>query len=176
LLQGPSKELIGVLFWSWYNCEKNGNFIAQCPYERKEEDNDKKKKIDKGYKKDRKYTKKSFGKSHVGQEWNISDESFESESDEVAIIAIKDKGSSSKLLFPKLSKHICLMAKEGRKKVKYNISSSPQYVTSDEDTLSSDDYDSSDDDNSLLKMGQFWTYMGHMHSTCDPWQFKTGDT
>jgi hypothetical protein len=73
----------------------------------------------------------------------------------VAIIAIKDKGSSSKLLFPKLSKHICLMAKEGRKKVKYNISSSPQYVTSDEDTLSSDGYDSSDDDNSLLKMGQF---------------------
>jgi hypothetical protein len=41
------------------------------------------------------------------------------------------------------------MAKEGRKKVKSNTSSSPKYVTSDEDTLSSDNYDYSDDDNPL---------------------------
>jgi hypothetical protein len=39
------------------------------------------------------------------------------------------------------------MAKEGRKKVKSNTSSSPKYVTSDEDTLFSDNYKSSDDDN-----------------------------
>jgi hypothetical protein len=39
------------------------------------------------------------------------------------------------------------MAKEGRKKVKSNTSSSLKYVTSDEDTLSSDNYESSDDDN-----------------------------
>jgi hypothetical protein len=67
----------------------------------------------------------------------------------VATIAIKGKTSSSKSLFPKLSKHPCLMAKEGRKKVKSNVSFSPKYVTSDEDTLSSDNYDSSDVDNSL---------------------------
>jgi hypothetical protein len=67
----------------------------------------------------------------------------------VATIAIKSKTSSSKSLFPNLSKHTCLMAKEGRKKVKYNIHSSLKYVTSDEDTFSSDNYDSSDDDNSL---------------------------
>jgi hypothetical protein len=67
----------------------------------------------------------------------------------VATIAIKGKTSSSKSLFPKLSKHTCLMAKEGRKKVKSNASSSLKYVTSGEDTLSSDNYDSSDDDNSL---------------------------
>ncbi|WP_428028733.1 hypothetical protein, partial [Arcobacter sp.] len=67
----------------------------------------------------------------------------------MATIAIKGKTSSSKSLFPKLSKHTCLMAKEGRKKVKSNTSSSPKYVTSDEDTLSSDNYDSSDDDNPL---------------------------
>jgi hypothetical protein len=72
-----------------------------------------------------------------------------SESDEVATIAIKGKTSSSKSLFPKLSKHACFMAKEGRKKVKSNIPSSPKYVTSDEDTLSSDNYDSSDNDNLL---------------------------
>jgi hypothetical protein len=74
-----------------------------------------------------------------------SDESSESESDEVATTAIEGKTLSSKSLFPKLSKHTCLMAKEGRKKVKYNTSSSPKYVTSDEDTIYSDNYDSSDD-------------------------------
>jgi hypothetical protein len=40
-----------------YNCGKNGHFVAQCPYERKEEDNEKKKKLQKGYKKDKKFTK-----------------------------------------------------------------------------------------------------------------------
>jgi hypothetical protein len=67
----------------------------------------------------------------------------------VATIAIKGKTSSRKSLFPKLSKHTCLMAKEGRKKVKSSTASSPKYVTSDENTLSSDNYDSSDDDNPL---------------------------
>jgi hypothetical protein len=41
------------------------------------------------------------------------------------------------------------MVKEGKKKVKSIVSSSPKYVTSDEDTLSSDNYGSSDDDNTL---------------------------
>jgi hypothetical protein len=41
--------------------------ITQCPYERKEEDIDKTKKFDKGYKKDKKYTrKKPCGQAHVG--------------------------------------------------------------------------------------------------------------
>jgi hypothetical protein len=30
-----------------YNCGKNGHFIVQCPYERKEEGNEKRKKFDK---------------------------------------------------------------------------------------------------------------------------------
>jgi hypothetical protein len=41
------------------------------------------------------------------------------------------------------------MAKEGKKKVKSNASSSLKYVTSNEDMLSSDNYESSDDDNTL---------------------------
>jgi hypothetical protein len=41
------------------------------------------------------------------------------------------------------------MAKESKKKVKSKASPSPKYVTSDEDTISSDNYDSSDDDNPL---------------------------
>jgi hypothetical protein len=37
----------------------------------KKEDNDNRKKFDKGYKKDKKYTKnKSYGQANVGQEWN----------------------------------------------------------------------------------------------------------
>jgi hypothetical protein len=60
----------------------------------------------------------------------------------LATIAIKGKASSSKSLFPNLFKQICPMAKEGKKKIKINTPSSPKYITSDEDTLSSDDDDS----------------------------------
>jgi hypothetical protein len=84
-----------------YNYGKNDHFIVQCPYERKEEDNDKKKKFAKCYKKDKKYIKKkSYGQSHVDQEWNSSDESFESKSDDLATIAIKGKASSSVMSHP----------------------------------------------------------------------------
>jgi transcription initiation factor IIF auxiliary subunit len=64
-------------------------------------------------------------------------------------ISIKGKASSSKSLFTKLSKHTYLMLKEGIKKIKFNTSFSLKYVTSNEDTLSSDNYDSSDDDKPL---------------------------
>jgi hypothetical protein len=67
----------------------------------------------------------------------------------VTTITINSKASSSKSLFSKLSKHTCLMAMECRKKVKSNTSCSLKYVTSDEATLSSDNYDSSDDDKPL---------------------------
>jgi hypothetical protein len=63
----------------------------------------------------------------------------------LTIIAIKDKALSSMSLFFKLSKQTCLI----QWKVKVNASSSLKYVTSDEDTLSSDNYDSSNDDNTL---------------------------
>jgi hypothetical protein len=54
-----------------YNYDKNEHFIAQCQYERKEEDNKKKRKFDKCYKKDKKFIKnKPYGHAHVGQEWN----------------------------------------------------------------------------------------------------------
>jgi hypothetical protein len=56
-------------------------------------------------------------------------------------MAIKEKPSSSKSLFPKLNqgKHTCLMAKENKRKVKTKGISSPKYI-------SSDDNDDSDDD------------------------------
>jgi hypothetical protein len=46
------------------------------------------------------------------------------------------------------STHASWQRKE-KKKVKSKASSSPKYITSDEDTLSSDNYASSDDDDSL---------------------------
>jgi hypothetical protein len=67
----------------------------------------------------------------------------------LATITIKGKASSSKSLFPNLPMHTCLMAKESKTKVKSKASSSPNYVTSNEGTLSSDNYASSDDDDSL---------------------------
>jgi hypothetical protein len=105
-----------------YNCGKSGHFIVQYPYEWKEEDNDKKKKFDKSYKKDKKFTKKKpYRQAHVSHECNSSDESSESGSDDFATIAIMGKTSSSKTLFPNLSKHTCLMAKESKRKVKTNV-------------------------------------------------------
>jgi hypothetical protein len=51
-----------------YNYGKSEHFIAQCTYERKEEDNEQKK-FDKSYKKDKKFTKKKpYRQAHVGQE------------------------------------------------------------------------------------------------------------
>jgi hypothetical protein len=96
-----------------------------------------------------KATRKTRNSQRRSQEWNSSDESFESKSDDMATIAIKGKASSNKSLFPNLPKNTCLMAKESKKKVKSKASSSPKYVTSDEGTISSDNYASSDDDDSL---------------------------
>jgi hypothetical protein len=90
---------------------------------------------------DKPYTKKSYGEAHIGQEWDSDDESSNSDSDGVTTVAIKEKSSSSKSLFLKLNqgKHTCLMAKEGKRKIKTKVISSPKYV-------SSDDNDDSDDD------------------------------
>jgi hypothetical protein len=124
-----------------YNYGKNVHFIAQYPYERREEDENNKKKKDKAYTKDTKdkkyYKKKSYGEAHIGQEWDSNDGISDLDSEDMATIAIKGSSSSRKSLFPNLSKHTCLMAKESKKKVKVKGHSSPKYVPSDDD-LSSD--------------------------------------
>jgi hypothetical protein len=55
-----------------YNCGKHGHFIANCPFEHMDDDDDKKKskfyKKDKGYKKSDKPYKKSYDEAHIGQE------------------------------------------------------------------------------------------------------------
>jgi hypothetical protein len=122
--------------------DKHGHFIANCPFECRDNDNDKKKskfyKKDKGYKKnDKIYKKKSYDEAHIDQEWESKDESFNSDSDGVTIMTIKETSFSSKSLFPKLNqgkgKHTCLMMKESKHKVKTKGSSSPKYVSSDDD-------------------------------------------
>jgi hypothetical protein len=82
-----------------YNCGKHGHFIAQCPYERRSEDEDKKKKKkDKTYTKDKKdkkyFKKKSYGEAHIRQEWDSDDESSSSDSEDMATLAIKGNFSS----------------------------------------------------------------------------------
>jgi predicted RNase H-like nuclease (RuvC/YqgF family) len=68
----------------------------------------------------------------------------------LATIAINGESSSSKSLFPNLSKNTCLTAKEGKNKIKTDTPFSPKYVTSGEDTISSDDDNASSDDNEPL--------------------------
>jgi hypothetical protein len=145
------KELKTTTKRTCYNCDKYGHFIANCPFEHRDDSDDKKKykpyKKDKGYKRsDKPYKKKSYGEAHIGQEWESEDESSNSDSDGVAIVAIKEKSSSSNSLYPKLNqgKHTCLMAKENKRKVKTKGISSPKYVSSD---------DSDDDDDATFPNG-----------------------
>jgi hypothetical protein len=125
-----------------YNYGKYGHYIPNCPYERRDEEDDRKKKKEKSYKKDKHYKKKSYGEAHIGKEWDSADESSDSGSDGVAIVAIKGSfASSSKFLFPNLNngKHTCLMAKESKRRVKPQTS--PKYVSSNDEVDSSDEED-----------------------------------
>jgi hypothetical protein len=73
---------------------KEWTLIDQCPYERREEDDNKKKNKDKSYKKEKKFfKKKTYGEAHIGQEWDSDDDSSESESEDMATVAIKGKSS-----------------------------------------------------------------------------------
>jgi hypothetical protein len=134
---------------AYYNCGKYDHYIANCPHEHRDEEDDKKKE-EKSYKKDKYYKKKTYGESHIGKEWDSNDESSNSDSDGLATVAIKGgSSSSSKSLFPNLNKgkHTCLMAKESKRKVK-SKTSSPKYVTSDDELDSSDEEDK--DEKTLL--------------------------
>jgi hypothetical protein len=104
-----------------YNCGKYSHYIANCAHERRDEEDDKKKKKEKSYKKDKHYKKKTYSEAHIGKEWDSDDENSDFDSNGLAIMAIKGSSSfSRKSLFPNLNKgkHTCLMAKEGKRKVK----------------------------------------------------------
>jgi hypothetical protein len=89
---------------------------------------------------------------HIGKEWDSDDEGSDSDSDGVAIVAIKGStSSSSKYLFPSLNKgkHTCLMAKKSKKKVKSEFSS-PKYISIDDEQDSRDEED--EDEKVLLNV------------------------
>jgi hypothetical protein len=59
-------------------------------------------KKDKCYKRSNKpYKKKFYDEAHIEQEWESEDENYNTDSDDVATVAIKGKSSSSKSLFSK---------------------------------------------------------------------------
>jgi hypothetical protein len=135
--------------WACYNCGKYGHYIANCPHEHRDEEDDKKKKKEMSYKKDKYYKKKTYGGAHIGKEWDLNDESSNSDSDGLATVAIKGSFCPSKSLFLNFNngKHTCLMAKESKRKVKSKCSYS-KYVSSDDELGSSDEED--EDEEALL--------------------------
>jgi hypothetical protein len=107
---------------SCFKCGKTGHFIAQCP------DNDDDQEQEKhGMREKKKVYKKAKGEAHLGKEWN-SDCSSSDFDDEGLAASTFDKSS----LFPN-ERHMCLVAKE--KKV--SVRNTSKYTTSDDD--SSDD-------------------------------------
>jgi hypothetical protein len=114
------KKLKSTTMRTCYNYGKYGHFIANCPFERRDDDDKKKNKPckkDKGYKRsDKPYKKKSYGEAHIGQERESNNESSNSDTGGVATVAIKGTSSSRKSHFPKPNqeKHTCLMAKENK--------------------------------------------------------------
>jgi hypothetical protein len=92
-----------------YRYGKSDDYIAKCPYASDtDRDDDKKgKKMEKKY-----YNKKKGGEAHMGREWDSNESSTDSSSDEDAANIAINKG----LLFANVG-HMCLMAKEGKKKV-----------------------------------------------------------
>jgi hypothetical protein len=107
-----------------YKCGKPGHFIAKCPMSSDSDRGDDKK----GRRKEKKkYYKKKGGDAHVCREWDSDESSSDSSDDEDAANIAVTKG----LLFPNIG-HKCLMAKDGKRKVK-SRSSNKYETSSDED-------------------------------------------
>jgi hypothetical protein len=114
----------------YYRCGKSGHYIAKYPYA-SDSDRDEDKKGKKKMEKKKYYHKKKGGEAHVVREWDSDESSTDSSSDEdAANIAV-----NKELLFPNIG-HKCLMAKEGKKKLRARTT--PKYTTSDDEGDSSD--------------------------------------
>jgi hypothetical protein len=111
-----------------YKCGKPGHFIAKCSLSSDSDRGDNKK----GKRREKKrYYKKKGVDVHVCREWDSNESSTDSSFDEDAANIAVTKG----LLFPNVG-HKCLMAKDGKKKVKSR--SSTNYATSSDEASSSD--------------------------------------
>ena len=114
---------------SCFKCGKTGHFIAQCPNNDNDEEQEKY-----GKKEKKKNYKKAKGEAHLGKEWNSDCSSSDSDDEGLATSAF-DKS----LLFPN-ERHTCLMAKE--KKV--CIRNTPKYTSSSDEETSDDEVDYTD--------------------------------
>jgi hypothetical protein len=113
-----------------YKCGKPDHFIVKCPLSSDSDRGDDKK----GKRKEKKRYYKKGGDVHVCWEWDSDESSTDSSNDEDAANIAVNKG----LLFPNVG-HKCLMAKDGKKKVKSRAST--KYAISSEEDKSSDDED-----------------------------------
>jgi hypothetical protein len=86
---------------SCFKCGKAGHFIAQCPNNDNDQEQEKYGKREK-----KKVYKKAKGEAHLGKEWNSDCSSSDSDDEGLAASAF-NKSS----LFPN-ERHTCLMAKE----------------------------------------------------------------
>jgi hypothetical protein len=86
---------------SCFKCGKTGNFIAQCPDNNNDQEQEKHGKREK-----KKAYKKAKGEAHLGKEWDSNCSSSDSDNEGLATSAF-NKSS----LFPN-ERHTCLMAKE----------------------------------------------------------------
>jgi hypothetical protein len=111
---------------SCFKCGKTGHFIAQCPNNENDQEQEKHGKREK-----KKVYKKAKGEAHLGKEWD-SDRSSSDSNDERLAASAFNKSS----LFPNKC-HTCLMAKE--KKV--SVQETPKYTTSSDDDSSDDEVD-----------------------------------
>jgi hypothetical protein len=105
---------------SCFKCGKYGHFIANCP----DNTNDQEQERD-GKREKKKAYKKAKGEAHLGKEWDSDCSSSDSDDEGLAASAF-NKSS----LFPN-ERHTCLMAKE--KKV--NARNTPKYSTSSDDEV-----------------------------------------
>jgi hypothetical protein len=111
---------------SCFKCGKTGHFIANCPDNANDQEQEKSGKREK-----KKAYKKAKGEAHLGKEWDSDCSSSDSDNEGLAASAF-NKSS----LFPN-ERHTCLMAKE--KKV--SARETPKYTTSSDDDSSDDEVD-----------------------------------
>jgi hypothetical protein len=117
---------------SCFKCGKTSHFIAQCPDNENDQEQERH-----GKKEKKKSYRKAKGEAHLGKEWDSNCSSSDSDDEGLAASAF-NKSS----LFPN-ERHTCLMAKE--KKV--SVRETPKYTTSSDD----DSFDDEVDYSSLFK-------------------------
>jgi hypothetical protein len=114
---------------SCFKCSKTGHFIANCPDNVNDQEQEKS-----GKKEKKKSYRKAKGEAHLRKEWDSDCSSSDSDDEGLAASAF-NKSS----LFPN-ERHTCLMAKE--KKV--IVRETPKYTTSSDDDSSDDEVDYTD--------------------------------